>query len=691
MSVSIVPMLFGAVLVALLAVLPLVTLLRESRRTRKALAEQQSILESAFRGAASGMLLLDLEGRITKVNQAVCELLGYAKPELIGKSFREITYADDLEDSVATFERLVAGALASYQIQKRYVHRSGHAMWGLVSNALVRDDHGQPRFCVAQIQELTESKREAEALAERERQLTQAGQLAKLAGWEWDLETNVIRWSDSLFEALGLCPAEVEPGVDSYLGFVHPDDRLLLLESLAKVKSEHRSFAIDQRIVLRSGEQRIFHVQGRADVDPNGKAISLHGSVQDVTESRRALDLLVREAEAYREVIETLGRRNAEIERQITERDADLKARDEMLRRIVDNVPAAIAYFDRNLTCQWVSPTAQRYMGITGGDVSRVSAANLPVFGNFAGRMAEVMAAGKPYHAANVPVRGVRGGGPELTYWDYSLIPYMDSDGEATGILAFGLEVSDRIEKLRLQEAQIETLAASEALKDHFLSTLSHEIRSPLTVILGTASLLEGEVLGPVTVKQRQFIAKLLRNGRELSRLVNNVIEANLLRSGRLELHVEPVAMEAVIREVTAEVEAAAGLKNQHLVIEVETGLPLLVGDRRRLYQIGLNLVSNAVQYAPEGAVITLRARREGDRLRFEVFNPGSRIPGDTLDDLYTALERPLPSQKGLGLGLGLSKALAEAHGGSLEVLSHDEGVTAVFSLPLAIAVPESR
>jgi PAS domain S-box-containing protein len=678
-----------AMAMASLAAIPLALLLKERRRIRMELSEQQRIFENAFAASASGMALLDLEGHMLRVNRTLCEFLGYPEPELLGKSFRDVTYSDDLAESITQFQRLVTGEIRSYRLQTRYVHRNGYLSWALITNALVRDEKGQPRVCVAQIHEITESKREAEALANRERQFSKAQVLAKIASWEWNLVSDVLTWSEPVYQLFGLDPQAFEPTLASYLTFVHPEDRELIKASLEQAKHEHRPYFIDQRIVRADGEQRILHVQGEVEVGPHGQALRMYGTAQDVTENRQALDAVFREVEQFRVVSEVLRRRNVEIERQIAERDQELSARDLMFQRIVNHVPAAVSYFDRNLACQWMNPEALACFGITAAQLGHISAANFPLYGYFFEHLEAVRASGEPFHGSNLPVPGHQTDRERLTYWDLSLIPCLGPEGKAEGLLAFGREVTDRIEKERLQREQIKALEASEALKDHYLSTLSHEIRSPLTVILGTALLFQGEALGPLTDKQRVYIAKLLRNGRDLTRLVNNVLECNVLRSGRLELYPELLAMADLIREVKSEFHASVGLKGQQLIDEIEGELPMLLADRRRLLHVWLNLVANAVQYAPEGTPIIMRARMEADRLVCEVSNTGSRIPEDKLPALFSAVDHPGRGQKGLGLGLGLSKALVEAHGGTLAILNQEDGVTASFSLPVSVRVAD--
>ncbi len=670
-------------LLGVTAAVPLVILLSERKRVRRELAENQQIIESAFASSASGMALLDLSGRWHRVNRALCEMTGYPEQELRKQSYLDLTYPDDLNVSQAQFQRLVAGEIDSYQLQKRYVHRSGHLFWALLTNSLVRDERGVPRYCVVHVQEITALKEEHDALALRERQMAKAQELARLVSWDWDLRSGVITWSEALFRIFGVDPADFVPRFETYLEFVHPEDRELIQGAVERAQRDHRSFSIEQRIRRRNGEQRILHVRGEAVVGPQGQAVRLRGSAQDVTESRREMDAIFRQAEEFREA-------SAVLQRRMAERDRELAARDQMFQRIVHHVPAAIVYFDRTFSCQWMSPEALARFGIAPEAVSRLEAEEVPLFGQSASRFAAVMAGAEPYRETGVPLMLVQEGQEHLTHWDITLIPCRDPEGEPEGLLAFARDVTDRLESLKWQEQQIKTLELSEAFKDHFLNSLSHEIRSPLTVILGVALLFQGESLGPLTDKQRSFIGKLLRSGRELLRLVNNVLETNLVRSGRLELLTEPVAMEALIREAIAEFGEAVSQKGQQVSVEVEGDLPRVMADRRRLAQVWLNLVANAVQYAPEGARIIVRAWRDADRLCCEVFNTESEIPPSKLPDLFSALDHPVRELQGLGLGLGLSKALVEAHGGRIGAESGAEGVTLRFSLPMDSAIPET-
>jgi PAS domain S-box-containing protein len=133
--------------------------LREHRRAERALRESDERFRGAFEAAPIGMALASPEGRWLRVNEALCELIGYTAKELLTMCFQEVTHPDDLAGDVALGTRLLAGELSSYQMDKRFVRKDGTAVWAHLSVSLVRDDDGAPAYSVVQILDIDERKR----------------------------------------------------------------------------------------------------------------------------------------------------------------------------------------------------------------------------------------------------------------------------------------------------------------------------------------------------------------------------------------------------------------------------------------------------------------------------------------------------------------------------------------------------
>jgi diguanylate cyclase (GGDEF)-like protein/PAS domain S-box-containing protein len=110
------------------------------------------------------MALVGIDGRLLRVNRALCEIVGYSEEDLLEKTFQDITHPDDLEADLEYFRRMLAGEIRTYQMEKRYLHAEGHEVWGLLNGSLVQDEKDEPLYFIGQIQDITERKRAEERL-----------------------------------------------------------------------------------------------------------------------------------------------------------------------------------------------------------------------------------------------------------------------------------------------------------------------------------------------------------------------------------------------------------------------------------------------------------------------------------------------------------------------------------------------
>ncbi len=223
---------------------------------------------------------------------------------------------------------------------------------------------------------------------------------------------------------------------------------------------------------------------------------------------------------------------------------------------------------------------------------------------------------------------------------------------------------------------------------DEALSRVSHELRNPLNAILAFGQLL---ALDELSDSQRHSVEQILAGGRHLLALLEDLLELSRLAGENLELSERPV-------DAADEIAQAAALygplvAEQSLTLSVEPGeAPLwALADPRRLKQVLLNLISNAIKFNRAGGSITLRAAADPDgRVRIDVIDTGIGMRGQELARAFAPFERLDARQRGIegnGLGLAVSRGLAEAMGGSLEVVS-TPGVGSVFSLRLPAASP---
>ncbi|HSK50726.1 MAG TPA: HAMP domain-containing sensor histidine kinase [Solirubrobacterales bacterium] len=255
----------------------------------------------------------------------------------------------------------------------------------------------------------------------------------------------------------------------------------------------------------------------------------------------------------------------------------------------------------------------------------------------------------------------------------------------ATLAAAFN-EMADELEREASQRDQLDRL------KDEFVLTASHELRSPLTSVQGFAELLMLD-RDNLTEKQAETVEIILDNCRHLVRLLNDLLDLARSDAGRLAIRPEPTELAPLIDDVVRTMRGQTERSGQRLTQEVDPDLPRVESEPGRLRQILVNLVTNAHEYSPEGASIEVRARRNGTDVEIAVKDNGPGIPEEQVAHIFERFTRGdaglTQRVGGTGLGLAISKSLVELHGGSIAVDS-TVGVGSTFRIRLP-ALAEGR
>jgi signal transduction histidine kinase len=253
--------------------------------------------------------------------------------------------------------------------------------------------------------------------------------------------------------------------------------------------------------------------------------------------------------------------------------------------------------------------------------------------------------------------------------------------------------------ELRVQQRTAELSKAKEAaeqanqVKSMFLATMSHELRTPLNAILNFTQFVSSGMLGPVNAEQIDALDKTVSSAEHLLNLINDVLDISKIEAGSLELFIEDNI--SLKEELTTVVETAQGLltgKSVEIVSDFDENLPLMRGDKQRIRQIMLNLVSNACKFTEKGS-IKVSAHQQDQQIVLAVKDTGPGIPPEDQETIFQSFRQShagLRQGKGTGLGLPISRRLAEAHGGRLWMESvPGEGATFHVSLPITSAALE--
>jgi len=262
-----------------------------------------------------------------------------------------------------------------------------------------------------------------------------------------------------------------------------------------------------------------------------------------------------------------------------------------------------------------------------------------------------------------------------------------------TEVLLQNEEHLEQLVNQRTAELEAQKLISEGAnqAKTEFLSSVSHELRTPLTSIIGFSSVLKKEIFGSLNAKQQEYVTVILACGDQLLDLINDLLDLSKIEAGREELDLETLCVEQVCQECVSLIRQQSISRRLQLLVAIEPNVTTCTADKRRLKQILLNLLSNALKFTDVGSV-TLKVDKKSGYIRFAVTDTGIGIAQEEQAILFQPFQQLNSGMnrqdKGTGLGLALARNLAQLHGGDITVES-ELGSGSCFTLLLPVSQSE--
>lgn len=275
------------------------------RQEKNHISESETRFRHAMEYTAIGMALLSPQGRWLQVNESLCNTLGYPGDELKKLSFQSLTHPDDLDNDLRMLDKLLSGAAASYNLEKRYLRKDGGIVWTRLTVSLVRDAQQQPLYFIAQIVDISALKQSEQINQRLMERITLANEAGGIGVWEWNLVTGEMNWDKRIYELYEVRADEI-PGYDLWLRRLNAQEREYADRAVQQAIAQRSAFQLEFRINLPQGT-RYIRTQANGIPGPDGEIERMLGICQDVTPLRALNEALFQEKERMLITLDSIG------------------------------------------------------------------------------------------------------------------------------------------------------------------------------------------------------------------------------------------------------------------------------------------------------------------------------------------------------------------------------------------------
>jgi PAS domain S-box-containing protein len=600
-------------------------LLAQERAGRKLIKTRERLLR-ARRMTKMASMEVDIESRRSLWSSGLPELLGLepGREPKTWTDYRALIHPDDLDRVDDSVTQAQSGKPLDPD-EYRILGGDGKWRWLRRETEILPAADGRGRGTILiTLQDVTERVHMEDELRQGNISLKRAQRMGRIGSADIDLNTMKVAWSDELYDIYGRDPAEGPADLDTFLTYLHPDDRYLIPAIREQYLSGIPGSSTEFRIVRPDGGIRWIHREAEQIADATGKPLGLITVEQDVTERvlmekelRRGHDRLA------------LAQRTGRIGSSELDMRTGTSVRSDEFYRVLGLDPAKVKANDIEKMIEAYHPDDRDTLR----DIMRRTA-----------------------NGETLPATDLRIVRPDGSIgW---IRRHHDFQRAADGTPETAIiTVQDVTDQKLLEQA-----------KDEFVSTVSHELRTPLTSIRGALALVTASIGSDVPEKLRHLIDVALRNSDRLAHLVDDLLDVQRIAAGRMIYHLADVSLAPLIEDA---VEANRPFGAKHGV-EIRLGAmasgALVHADAERLMQVMNNLLSNAIKYSKPGQTVEVSLERRSPWVRITVTDHGEGIPAAFHGKMFKPFSQSDSSDArrkgGSGLGLSIIDAIVKRHDG---------------------------
>lgn len=275
------------------------------QREKYHISESETRFRNAMEYSAIGMALVSPGGGWLQVNQSLCQTLGFPAQELKQLTFQQITHPDDLYSDLQQLQRLTAGEIMSYTMEKRYFRKDGEIVWARLTVSMVRNAALQPLYFIAQIVDISELKQSEQVNRRLMERITLANEAGGIGVWEWNLLTGEMLWDKRMYELYALQPHQ-QPSYDLWLHLLDAADRESAALTIQQAIERRSAFHLEYRINLPNGA-RFIRTEANRILSQDGQIERMLGICQDITSLRALNEALFQEKERMAITLDSIG------------------------------------------------------------------------------------------------------------------------------------------------------------------------------------------------------------------------------------------------------------------------------------------------------------------------------------------------------------------------------------------------
>jgi PAS domain S-box-containing protein len=634
------------------------------------LADTQNFLQQLIDASVEFILVLDKDLHFVTLNKKFEEAMGLSRENARGKHLFEIT--PKVKDSIQHESILKALKGETVYLDKRQAIARPEYFVDTYFIPLVLK--GKIDGVIIMSRDVSEIVKSERILENKNKELNEAQQIAMLGSWDWNPDTNEVKWSDQMYRIYGYgeerFPVTFEKAIEQMLpsdaerARRRMKDHIAAAQRLFKEKGqmEFNSPSFEYTIILPDGSKKNLRGAGKIILIGDGKVSRVIGTVQDITNQKL-------------------------IEEELINTNKKLEERNQFVEKLINSSPDLIVVVDKELRFLTLNKKAETIINnyytenLIGKKITDVNAS---------------LKGTQPYedllHAfkGEIIIRDKVKATMSENYYEHNYIPLLNVNSEVYAVMIISHDITESINQME----ELKKVIAADKLKSDFIKMASHELKTPVTSIKGYAQLLltalkqeeEAEKsLSPLLIKSS--LISIDKQISRLTRLMSELLDLSKIETGMLELNKEAFSLNELAIETVQDILYS---HSKHTINLFHDFWCKVYGDKDRIGQVLINFLTNAIKYSPAADKIEVWIQ-QADKKSVSVSVKDSGIGIDKkyhekiFERFYRAEDKEEQTYPGFGIGLFIAKEIIHRHDGFISLMSEKrKGSVFTFTLPVA-------